>query len=109
LLDAGKAAGQYKRPNPNHVFDIVRSELGGLYAGDLTASLSQCELGDCAILNIFRDETEAIEIAAPKVGRGRSGGTPIKLIWRADRAGHLLQGEKATPPHYFPFVVQFTS
>src|ERR1700722_18755854 len=33
LLDA--AAGQHKRPNPNHVFDIMRAELGGLYAGDL--------------------------------------------------------------------------
>ena len=54
LLDAGKAAGQHKRPNPNHVLDIVRAELGGLDSGDLTASLSQRELGDCAILDIFR-------------------------------------------------------
>src|SRR5277367_4905273 len=36
LLDADKAAGQHKRPNPNHVFDIVRAELGGRYSSDLT-------------------------------------------------------------------------
>src|ERR1700728_1408938 len=54
LLDAGKAAGQHKRPDPNHVFDIVRTELGGLDTSDLKASLSQRELRDRAILDIFR-------------------------------------------------------
>ncbi len=54
LLDADKAAGQHKRPDPDHVFDVVRAELAGLDSSDLTASLGQRELGDCAILDGFR-------------------------------------------------------
>ena len=61
LLDADKAAGQHERPNPNHVFDIVRAELAGLDASDLTASFRQRELRDFAILDSFRAPVAACQ------------------------------------------------
>ena len=53
--------GQHERPDPEHVFDIMRAELAGLDPSDLPASLSQSELGDFAIFDRVRAPIAACE------------------------------------------------
>src|SRR5271165_2847007 len=48
-------------PQPNHIFDIVRSELSGLDSGDLTTTLGQRELRDYAILDVVRAPVSSCE------------------------------------------------
>ena len=68
LLDGGKTTGKHKGPNPNHIFDIVRSEQVGLYSRKLTPSLDQREVRDCAVFDLVGSpiaflETEGHDIA----------------------------------------------
>jgi hypothetical protein len=80
--------------------DTARAELGRLYSSDLMASLSQCELGDCAIFNLFRApvapcEPEGHDIAfrfgeksLAEVASGRRNDEPVAR----DQIKELMEG-----------------